>query len=110
MAANNYAAQAVFKAAPTLSVMELTFVRGVLCSLFMLLWVNKDAKRVLIDGVERKSLGSLIFRCIQGGLSVMIAFMSIKYFSVSTVGIVCSLKPLIAMALSWAILRERIGA
>lgn len=68
--------------------------------------INRNAKAVLIDPVDCKTLPSLIFRCLQGGISVYISFSSINYFNVSTVGIVCSLKPIIACVMGVTILGE----
>jgi drug/metabolite transporter (DMT)-like permease len=65
-------------------------------------------KHSLIDSVDRKSLPSLIFRCTQGGLSVFISFMCIKFFNVSTVGIVCSLTPLFVCLIAYWLLGERL--
>lgn len=86
--------------------MQLTFLRGVVCSMMILLMVNRNAKKVLWDPVNCKVLPSIIFRCLQGGISVYISFSSINYFNVSTVGIVCSLKPMIALFFGLAILGE----
>lgn len=72
----------------------------------VLMMVNRNAKSVLYDPVDCKTLPSLIFRCLQGGISVYIAFSSINYFNVSTVGIVCSLKPIIACVFGVTMLGE----
>ena len=68
--------------------------------------VNIDVKKKLWDPIDCKTLPSLIFRCLQGGASVYISFSSTNFFNVSTVGIVCSLKPIIACLLGVMILRE----
>ena len=71
--------------------------------------VNRNLKSTLWDPVDCKTMPSLIFRCLQGGISVYISFSSINYFNVSTVGIVCSLKPIIACLFGISILGERMG-
>ena len=109
LSANMYAAQQLFAAADNVAIMQLTFLRGVICSLIVLLMVNRNAKQTLWDPVDCKTLPSLIFRCLQGGISVYIAFSSINYFNVSTVGIVCSLKPIIACLFGVGLLGERMG-
>ena len=86
--------------------MQLTFIRGVVCSILILLMVNRNVKATLWDPVTCRALPSLIFRCLQGGISVYIAFSSINFFNVSTVGIVCSLKPIIACLFGVSILGE----
>lgn len=109
LSGNMYAAQQLFREAGAASTMQLTFIRGAVCSLMMLLMVNRSAKSTLVDPVDRKTLPGLVFRCLQSGVSVYISFMSVKYFNVSTVGIVCSLKPIIACLLSVLLLSERMG-
>ena len=68
--------------------------------------VNRNVKSTLYDPVDCKTLPSLIFRCLQGGISVYIAFSSIHFFNVSTVGVVCSLKPIIACIIGVSMLGE----
>ena len=86
--------------------MQLTFIRGVVCSLMVLLMINRNMKAVLWDPVDLKTVPSLAFRCLQGGHSVYIAFSSLSYFNVSTVGIVCSLKPIIACLIGVTLMGE----
>ena len=61
----------------------------------------------LIEAVSRDCIPSLVFRCIQGALSVFLSFLCIKYLSVSIVGVVCSLTPLIACLLAYILLNEK---
>jgi drug/metabolite transporter (DMT)-like permease len=71
-------------------------------------WSYGKLHRDLIKAVDKTCIQSLIFRCVQGALSVFISFMCLKYFSVSIVGIVCSLTPLIVCFLAYYILGEKI--
>ena len=89
--------------------MQLTFLRGVVCSVMVLLMINRNMKKVLWDPVDRKSIAGIAFRSLQGGISVYISFMSLNYFTVSTVGIVWALKPIIACTIGVLILGERMG-
>ena len=106
MSGNLYANKALFEAAPSAAIMQLTFMRGLVCTIMVLLMINRNMKATLYDPVDKKALPSLIFRCLQGGISVYISFSSINYFNVSTVGIVCSLKPIIACLMGVTILGE----
>ena len=106
MSGNLYANKALFEAAPSAAIMQLTFMRGFVCTIMVLLMINRNMKATLYDPVDKKALPSLIFRCLQGGISVYISFSSINYFNVSTVGIVCSLKPIIACLMGVTILGE----
>lgn len=67
-----------------------------------------NLKSLLYDQVERSNFWSLVFRCVQGGLSVQIGFLSVKFFDVSTVGLVCSLTPVLVCFLAWLLLGETI--
>ena len=89
--------------------MQLTFMRGVVCSIMVLLMINRNMKSVMWDSVDRSSIGGIVFRSIQGAISVYISFMSLNYFTVSTVGIVCALKPIIACTIGVLLLGERMG-
>ena len=73
----------------------------------MLALINVNLKKVLVDSVDRENLPSLLFRCVQGAFSIFISFMSLKFFNVSTVGIVCSLTPLIVCVIAAFLLNER---
>ena len=86
--------------------MQLTFIRGVVCSGMILFMINRNIKSVLYDPVEMKTLPSLIFRCLQGGISVYIAFSSLNDFIASTLELVCSLKPISACLIGVTMLGE----
>ena len=64
MSANCYAAAAIFSLNPHVSVIELTFARGVIASLIMCALINVNLKKVLVDSVDRECLPALLFRCI----------------------------------------------
>lgn len=53
MSASLYANKAVFELNPTMTVMQISFVRSIICGLIMILWVNKDFKKDLIDSLDR---------------------------------------------------------
>ena len=113
LAANNYAQLGLFANAPLISTIQLTFIRGVICALIvvvMLILRGQSVKGKLIDSVDRQSLKPLILRATQSAVCVYIAFMSIKYFNVSTVGIVCSIKPVFVCLVAVMLCGERMGA
>ena len=110
MSVSLYTGKLLFDLNPTVGIMQLTFSRGLIASLMLVVYLNRNLKAVLIDGVDRDSLPSLVVRCLQGGTSVFISFMCIKYFNVSTVGIVCSLTPIVVCVLAYYLLGERMTA
>ena len=87
----------LFWAAPNVAIMQFTFARGALCLVLILLYVNRKVKKTLIKPVSCESMPSLSFRSMQGALSVYIGFSSLKFFPVSTVGVICTLKPIIVI-------------
>jgi len=103
-----YVNKVLFGLNPTVSVIQFTFVRGFCSAILSLLMANRNLRYELIDCVDRSSVFSLAFRCLQGALSVFISFICIKYFDVSTVGIVCSLTPLFVCMLAYFLLGERL--
>lgn len=87
---------------------QLTAIKAAISILICLLVVNKDMKHILIDSVDKERLPSLAFKSCQTTTSVFISFYAIKHFKVSTVGMVCSLTPLIACVLAFCMLGEKI--
>ena len=73
----------------------------------MFAMINVNLKKTLVDPVNRANLPALLFRSTQAAFSIFISFMSLKYFNVSVVGIVCSLTPLIVCVLASFLLNER---
>lgn len=108
MSANLYVNKAAFALNPLVGVMQFTFLRGVIATALMLVWGRGNLKHALWDSVDRSNVFSLTFRCLQGGISVLISYMCIKFFNVSTVGIVCSLTPLFVCFMAYFLLGERL--
>ena len=105
---NLYTNKALFGLNPAVSIIQFTFVRGLCSVILSLLMSFRNLKHELYDCIDRSNLPSLVFRCMQGALSVLISFFCIKYFDVSTVGIVCSLTPLFVCLLAYFMLGERL--
>ena len=107
LAANNYAQLALFKYAPTISTIQLTFIRGLMCALVVLVMLTmrgQSWKKELYSAIDETTIKPLIFRSASSGTCVFIAFISIKYFNVSTVGIVCALKPILTVIMAYFLL------
>lgn len=107
LSVNLYTNKDLFARNPTASLVQFTFIRGLFCFLFSLMMGVGSLKRDLYSNVDSRCLPSLVFRCVQGALSVFISFMCIKYFEVSTVGITCALQPVIVCLLAYFVLGER---
>lgn len=109
MVAANVSSKLQFEDDPTLTISELLFARGIITLIALAIWLNKNLKEDLIDSIDCKSLYPLIFRCISGGIVQVIAFTSLKYFNISTVGSVCSLAPICVCIMAYFILNERMN-
>ena len=102
----------LFSQTQGVSTFQLTFIRGIICAclvVLMLLVKGESIRGRLVAPVDRQNVKPLFLRAFQSALCVYIAFMSIKYFNVSTVGIVCSLKPIITCVIAVALMGEKMG-
>jgi uncharacterized membrane protein len=98
-----------FEMSPTLGVLELLFAQGVISIVVLMLWMNRNIKKDLVGSIDRSTVPALVFRCLSGALVSLISFQSLKYFNVSTVGMVCSLAPIFVCVLAYFMLKERMA-
>jgi len=70
--------------------------------------VNKDLKGAVWDGIDRKSVGPLIFRSIQGTTTNIINYSVAKYIALTMICIVNNMGPLITVILAYFLLKERV--
>jgi len=71
--------------------------------------LNKDIKYVMWDSINRDNVGGLVFRTVQGNISIFIQFMCVKYFALTTVGVTQNVSPLITVILAYFILSEKLA-
>lgn len=106
MTCNLYSMQMIFKSAPWLEIMQVTFLRGVIVLCMMLLYLNCNLKSKVVDPINCSNLPFVVARVISGGICLYIGFVAINVFAVSTVGVVMCLKPALAMILGIFVLNE----
>ena len=94
---------------PTLQPSQLLTVRGIIATIFGFLYVNKDIKLAMWDGVPEGNTFLLIQRIMCNCLSVIINFTVIKYMSLIYVGVAQNLSPLLIVVMSYFCLGERIN-
>lgn len=75
---------------------------------FQLILVNKELKPAVWDGVDRKSVGPLIFRSIQGTCTNIINYSVTKYLPLTMIAIVNNMGPLVTLVLAYFILKENV--
>jgi drug/metabolite transporter (DMT)-like permease len=90
--------------------MEMTLARAIAASIVMGIWVNKDIKEIMVGQIETTCLPSLIFRCLQGALSLFNGFLLLQYFYVSTISIVCALTPIFTCIMAYFIFGSDISS
>lgn len=74
MTLTNTMSKQQFIITPSLTVFEALFARGVVSVVLLALYMNRNLKADLIDGVDRSNLKALIFRCGSGCLVQIISF------------------------------------
>ena len=70
--------------------------------------VNKELKPAVWDGVDRKSVGPLIFRTIQGTCTNIINYSVTKFLPLTLIAIVNNMGPLVTVVLAYFILKENL--
>lgn len=98
--------KAIFTQNPDLSVFQVTFIKALISSLILVVSFNKNIKTIMVDSVDVDSVFALVFKTIQGSVGVLFAYMAIRTFNVSTVGILSSMAPLLVCVLAHFILGE----
>ena len=61
----------------------------------VVLALNKNLKFVMWDNVKKENIGPLLFRVIQGNLTIYIQFAGVKFFTLVTIGVISQLVPFI---------------
>lgn len=86
----------------------MTSMKVALSTVILVLVINVKLKHVMYDSIDPDSKWALAYKSVQASVSVLIQYNAMKYFSVSTTGVVCSLVPLIACILAAVILKENL--
>ena len=85
---------------------QLLFSRSVIAVFIILVWLNKDLKRITYDDVIGKDDAVLAFRSLQNAWSSMIKTAASKYISLTIISMFASLGPPMAVALACCFLSE----
>ena len=103
-----YITKGLYVLNPNLEVFQLVAMKSLISAVVLILVLNVNIKQVMYDKIDTDNLGALAFKTVQTTISIFISYNAMKYFPVSTVGVVCSLTPLIACILAALILKERL--
>ena len=74
----------------------------------MLIYMNKNTKRLLIDEVTVESFPPLAFRIFQGVSCQFIRYYSMSFFSLCMIGVICKLAPIFTIIFAYLLLKERL--
>lgn len=84
-------------------------LRSVIGISFQLLVLNVNLKRAVWDEVGRESVGPLVFRSLQGMVTITINQTITKSLPLTYVFMVLNLSPVATLVLAYFILKERIS-
>jgi len=86
----------------------LVALRGVISTIWCLLWVNKNVKRYVWDDVSSNQFSELCKRAIQGSLLVFVQFSVAKYLSLVYIGLAQNIAPLVTIVMSYFMIGEKL--
>ena len=98
----------LYRRNPDLTPFQMLVMRSAFALAFQVIWVNKELKSAVWDGVDRKSVPPLIFRSIQGTATNIINYSVTKFLPLTLIAIVNNMGPLVTVVLAFFILKERI--
>lgn len=103
-----YITKGLYALNPGIEVLQITSSKALISVAILIIVLNKNLKYIMYDRVDPDAYWALAFKTCQSTASIFISYTAMKYFSVSTVGVVCSLTPLIACMLAALILKEKL--
>ena len=103
-----YITKGLYVLNPGMEVFQIVVMKSMISAIVLALVLNVKIKHIMYDSIDPDSKGALAFKTVQTTLSIFISYNAMKYFPVSTVGVVCSLTPLIACILAAIVLKERL--
>ena len=108
MTAILYITKGLYAINPDIEVLQVTSMKALISVAILILVLNRKLKHIMYDSVDPNAKFALAFKTSQSTASIFISYTAMKYFSVSTVGVVCSLTPLVACMLAAVILKEKL--
>jgi drug/metabolite transporter (DMT)-like permease len=100
--------KALYTVNPEIEVLQVTTMKALVSILILCLVANVKLKHIMYDSIDPDSVWALAYKSVQATISIMIQYNAMKYFTVSTTGVVCSLVPLVACVLAAVLLKEKL--
>lgn len=74
----------------------------------MLIYMNRNTKKLLVNEVTVESFPPLAFRIFQGVSCQFIRYYSMSFFSLCMIGVICKLAPIFTIIFAYLLLKERL--
>mmetsp|Transcript_19608 Transcript_19608/g.14065 ORF Transcript_19608/g.14065 Transcript_19608/m.14065 type:complete len:97 (-) Transcript_19608:443-733(-) len=74
----------------------------------VMIYENINIKNVMYDSITMEVMPALVFRVLQGLISVVFTMVAIKYFSLTTNGVFNNMQPLIVVFFAYFLLHEKL--
>ena len=85
------------------------FMRSCFAVVLILAMTNKKAKKMLWDDIEKKDVGPLAFRCLQGTFTNIINYFITSVLPIAVVGVITgSVSPPLVMIFGVCVLKEKV--
>ena len=85
-------------------------IQSLIANFLVLILLNLNVKRVLIDEIPKSNYTLLTFRSIQGSVGSLINNTCLKRIPLSQIGVVNNLSPICCSVLALTLLKEKMTA
>lgn len=86
----------------------MTFVKSMFSCIALSAMFNVNLKSIMIEKIDKTQIPALVFKTLQNSMATFLVYKAITAYSVSTVGIITSLTPLVVFVMAAVILREEV--
>lgn len=93
---------------PLIGAFQLIVARSIIGIVVMLLYLNRDLKKVTIDDIKNQPKGGLTFRSTQSAVAMILKTIVTKYISITIISIVYNMMPIFTVIIAYFALKERI--
>ena len=107
---NFLTARLLYDRNPEMNPYQMIAMRSLFALIFQALYVNKELKAAVWDGINRHNSGALIARTVLGVAINSINYALTRYLPLSYLAIAVNMGPFVTLILAYFILHERITA
>lgn len=103
-----YCTKTIFTVNPGIHVFQVTALKASISVVIVLITQNRHIRTIVYDQVDREGVPALAFKTFQGSVTIFFNYKSLQCFAVSTVGIVCTISPMVVCILAGCLLGEKV--